>query len=92
MLSFEVKNVNEAVMIYCDEKGLDDLINTLISFRSSEIGHIHIRGPSAGGEMLDDQNPWESEAIGEVIVSKVQFIRREGFQFVQSKWYSGTLY
>ncbi len=72
MLSFEVKNVNEAIMIYCDEKGLDDLINTLIDLRSSpDDGHIHMLSPTTGGEMLDDQNPWGDLTIGEVIVSLV---------------------
>ncbi len=71
MLSFEVKNEGEAIMVYCDSNGLDELINTLICLRSSpDISrHIHLRAPSAGGEILDDENPWGEAAIGEVIIS-----------------------
>jgi hypothetical protein len=70
MLSFEIKNNGEAIMVYCDSNGLDELIDTLIRLKSSpDIGHLHMRAPSAGGEMLNDQNPWGEAAIGEVIVS-----------------------
>ena len=70
MLSFEIKNEREAIMIYCDSNGLDELIDTLIRLRSStESGHIHMRAPSAGGKMLNDKNLWGDDAIGEVIVS-----------------------
>lgn len=69
-LSFQVANDGDAITIYCDTNGLDELINTLVRLRSaSDLGHIHMRAPSTGGGILSDQNPWGEEAIGEVIVS-----------------------
>ena len=70
MLSFQITNVGDAITIYCDSNGLDELINSLIRLRSEpDLGHIHLRAPSSGCETLSDQNPWGEEAIGEVIVS-----------------------
>lgn len=70
MLSFQVTKTGDTVTIYCDSNGLDELINTLIRLKSDpDLGHIHLRAPSSGGETLNDQNPWGEEAIGEVIVS-----------------------
>jgi hypothetical protein len=70
MLSFQVIDVRESLMVYCDSSGLNQLIDILINLREShDIDHIHMRSPSAGGEILNDQNPWGDSAISEVVIS-----------------------
>lgn len=70
MLSFQLNDAGRSVMVYCDSNGLNQLINTLTSLRESpDMGHIHMRSPSAGGEMLNDQNPWGETAVSEVVIS-----------------------
>jgi hypothetical protein len=63
-------NAGESVVVYCDSNGLDYLIDALINLKnSSDTGHVHMTAPSAGGNVLDDQNPWGEKAISEVIFS-----------------------
>ncbi len=70
MLSFQITNKGESITVYCDLHGLDEWIKELTDLRaSSGASHIHMRAPSAGGELLSDENPWGEAAIGEVIVS-----------------------
>ncbi len=70
MLSFQISNSADSITVYCDLKGLDEWINTLTTLRSSpDDGHVHMRAPSAGGDMLSEQNPWGEIAVQEVIVT-----------------------
>ena len=70
MLSFQLIDAGRSIMVYCDSSGLNQLIGTLTNLRESpDIGHVHMRSPSAGGEMLNDQNPWGKSAISEVVIS-----------------------
>jgi len=47
MLSFQVANDGDAITIYCDTNGLDELINTLVRLRSaSDLGHLRQEGES----------------------------------------------
>lgn len=70
MLSFQLIDAGKSIMVYCDSSGLDQLIDTLTNLRESpDIGHIHMQAPSAGGKLLNDQNPWGEPAISEVVIS-----------------------
>jgi len=71
MLSFEIDKLKNVIQIYCDDGGLDSLISELKRLRTDEnVGHIHLRAPSADGSILNDQNPWGADAVGEVIVTR----------------------
>lgn len=70
MLSFQFINADKSIKVYCDSSGLDQLINELITLRESpDSGHIHLLSPSAGGDVLNDKNPWGEAAISEVVIS-----------------------
>jgi hypothetical protein len=69
MLSFEITNSGKAIQIDCDREGLQALISVLEEFKTKEVGHVHLRAPSAGGRSLSDKTPWGKEAVGEVIIS-----------------------
>jgi hypothetical protein len=45
------------------------LILELQRLQEDDIGHVHLRAPSAGGKLLSDKTPWGKLAVGEVIIS-----------------------
>lgn len=65
-LSFTSVADGAAIQVYCDEEGLNGLIANL---EEREAGHVHLRSPSNGGTVLNDQTPWGNEAIGEVVIT-----------------------
>ncbi len=69
MLSFQLTNEGKAIQIDCDTQGLVTLISVLKEAQEKEIGHVHLRAPSAGGKLLSDTTPWGKAAVGEVIIS-----------------------
>jgi hypothetical protein len=69
MLSFQVINRNKTIQIDLDREGMGKLIAVLDEFKASDLGHVHLRAPSAGGSSLSDKTPWGAEAVGEVIIS-----------------------
>lgn len=70
MLSFQMVNSGRAVQVYCDEKGMRDLIAALEKIKSSG-GHAHLCSPSNGGRELDEKTPHGDPAIGEIIATWV---------------------
>ncbi len=69
MLSFQIIDSGKAIQVYCDDDGLDALISKLIDMKNKNIGHVHLRSPSAGGDVLNDKNPFGDDAVAEVIIS-----------------------
>ena len=67
MLSFEIMNDGKAIQICCDGEGLETLIQALARVR--QLGHLHLRAPSAGGRALNDQTPFGDRAIAEVTIT-----------------------
>jgi hypothetical protein len=67
MLSFEIVNDGKAIQICCDREGLETLVQALE--RARQLGHLHLRAPSAGGRALNDQTPSGDRAIGEVVIT-----------------------
>jgi hypothetical protein len=68
MLSFRVDN-NKKIQIDLDREGLRNLISVLEEYAARGTGHVHLRAPSAGGDVLTDKTPWGQEAVPEVIVT-----------------------
>lgn len=66
MLSFEVAEHGKTIQVCCDAEGMKTLVSALERIRASG-GHIHLCAPSCGGHELNDNTPWSTEAIGEVI-------------------------
>ena len=69
MLSFQIVDSGKAIQVFCDDDGLDMLIAKLTNMKNENLGHIHLRTPSAGGDILNDKTPWGDDAIAEVIIS-----------------------
>lgn len=69
MLSFQVTNAGKSIQVDCDREGLGRLISVLEKVKAGELGHVHLRAPSAGGHVLSDKTPWGKDAVGEVIIS-----------------------
>jgi hypothetical protein len=67
MLSFQVIESGNAIQVHCDSAGMATLLETLASLLR-EPDHIHLRGPSAGGNDLSEQSPYGEKAVWEVIV------------------------
>ncbi len=68
MLSFELTDDRTAIQIYCDSEGAGVLLETLGRLVRERGGHSHLRGPSAGGNDLDEASPFGTKALGEVII------------------------
>lgn len=66
-LSFTIGRDGKSVQLYCDGNGLDALISKLQEARTT--GHLHLRSPGCGGNLLSDRDPWGNAAVGEVIVT-----------------------
>lgn len=69
MLSFQIVDSGKVIQVFCDDDGLDMLIAKLINMKNKNLGHMHLRAPSAGGDILNDKTPWGDDAVAEVIVS-----------------------
>ncbi|MGD0116922.1 MAG: hypothetical protein ABSD30_02580 [Candidatus Binatus sp.] len=67
MLSFQVIQSGNAIQICCDKAGIATLMETLSSLLL-EPGHLHLRGPSAGGNDLSETSPFGERAVWEVII------------------------
>jgi len=73
MLSFEVVNSRNAIQIYLDHEGLNNLIAILENMRKGQTtGHIHLRSiQNPGGKegALSSKTPWGKDAMSEVIIT-----------------------
>jgi hypothetical protein len=69
MLSFQITDSGKVIQAFCDDEGLELLISKLSSMKENNVGHIHLRAPSAGGNVLNDKTPWEEDAVTEVIIT-----------------------
>lgn len=69
MLSFQIADAGKVIQVFCDDDGLDLLISKLVNMKDKNLGHIHLRTPSAGGDVLNDKTPWGDDAVTEVIIS-----------------------
>jgi len=69
MLSFQIVDSGKAIQVFCDDDGLDLLISKLINMKNENMGHMHLRAPSAGGDVINDKTPWGDDAVAEVIFS-----------------------
>ena len=67
MLSFGLAEDGAAIQIYCDQHGMATLLKTFARL-VSDAGHIHLRGPAAGGNELSETSPFGESAVGEVII------------------------
>lgn len=67
MLSFELVDEGRTIQIYCDQVGMTALLDALAGLRR-DTGHVHLRGPDAGGTALDSQSPFGTPAVAEVII------------------------
>ena len=67
LLSFSIKN-SSVIQIYCNDDGLDKLIDVLSKLRAAR--HIHLRAPP-GGNVLSAKNPFNEPATQEVIITHV---------------------
>ncbi len=69
MISFRLADEGNSIQVDCDLDGLNKLLSVLSAMAKDKRGHIHLRSPSAGGNLLSDTTPWGKRAIAEVIVS-----------------------
>lgn len=67
MLSFHVIESGNAIQVYCDSAGIARLLEALASLLR-EPDHIHLRGPSAGGNDLSEISPFGEKAVCEVVI------------------------
>jgi hypothetical protein len=65
MLSITIKDP-ETVHVDCDDDGLRSLEAL---GRAREHGHVHIKSPSTGGNVLSDRSPWGGETVAEVVIT-----------------------
>ncbi len=69
MLSFELENEGKAIQIHCDSAGMGTLLRALSTLIQERGGHVHLCGPSAGGNDLNEVSPFGTKAFQEVIVN-----------------------
>lgn len=68
MLSFEIIRKGKAIQICCDDEGLNRFIAMLEKLRGTAT-HIHLCSPAHGGNELNEENPWGTKAVSEVIIT-----------------------
>ena len=69
MISFQIQDMGKEIQVYCDDDGIDLLLSKLIRLKENNVGHVHLRSRSAGGDDLNDKTPWGDDAVAEVIIS-----------------------
>jgi hypothetical protein len=67
MLSFQVIKSGNAIQVDCDSVGMTTLLEKLASLLPDP-KHIHLRGPSAGGNDLSETTRFGERAVWEVII------------------------
>ena len=67
MLSFEIIENGQAIQICCDQDGMAILLSKLARL-IADPDHVHLRGPSAGGNDLSETNPFGDKALSEVTI------------------------
>ncbi len=67
MLCFELLDGGKKIQIYGDAAGLSQLIEKITSLlRNGD--HVHLWGPSTGGNVLTETTPFGQAAAQEVII------------------------
>jgi hypothetical protein len=68
MLSFQIIQLGNAaaIQVRIDERGLATLVKRIEDAR--QFGHVHLCTASNGGNELDEETPFGSKAVREVIV------------------------
>lgn len=66
-LSFEIVNSGAAIQIYCDQAGLEKLLDTIKL--AKQTGHTHIRASADKNSILSLKTPWDKDAVAEVIIT-----------------------
>jgi hypothetical protein len=54
--------------MHLDAKGMATLMGALAKLVGERASHVHLRGPSNGGQQLSEKTPWGEAAVTEVII------------------------
>jgi hypothetical protein len=68
MLSFQVIESGNAIQVCCDSAGMATLLEKLARLLRNHADHVHLRGPSAGGNDLSEIDPFGEKTVSEVII------------------------
>jgi hypothetical protein len=68
VLAFQLIKPHQ-ITIYCDRVGMATLRRALEVLEARRASHLHLWGPTIGGNELDEKTPFGDAAVSEVIIN-----------------------